>query len=124
MAVNISKEQFAEITDHLKHEPWFHGKLSRATAESYIVANGNFLVRESPNINGQIVLSGMQNSIVRHICLVDHEGCLRTTEGEFGTVSQLIKYYFQNRRPVTSDSSELILLDPIYRPGIRNIRGR
>lgn len=74
MNVNINKQQFEDITKGLSHEPWFHGKLNRATAESYIIDNGQFLVRQSPNINAQIVLSGMQNGIVKHICLVDHEG--------------------------------------------------
>lgn len=74
MAVNISDQQFGAITKHLSHEPWFHGKLSRATAESYIVENGQFLVRQSPNIHGQVVLSGMQDGIVKHICLVGQEG--------------------------------------------------
>lgn len=74
MAVNITQNQFEELTRNLNHEPWFHGKLSRATAEAYIVNNGQFLVRQSPNIHGQIVLSGMQDKIVKHICLVDQEG--------------------------------------------------
>jgi hypothetical protein len=74
MAVNITQRQFDEITRNLNHEPWFHGKLSRAAAEALIVENGQFLVRQSPNINGQIVLSGMQDQTVKHICLVDQQG--------------------------------------------------
>ncbi|KAI6182776.1 SHC-transforming protein 1 [Aphelenchoides bicaudatus] len=122
VAVNIPKEQFEEITRNLSHEPWFHGKLNRATAESYILENGQFLVRQSPNINNQIVLSGMNEGVIKHICLVDQDGFLKTCEGEFNNVTQLIKYYFQQRKPVTSDSSELTLVEPVYRRGIRFLR--
>lgn len=76
MAVNITNRQFEEITRNLKFEPWFHGKLSRSAAEALLVDNGQFLVRQSPNINGQIVLSGMEDKTVKHICLVDQQGCV------------------------------------------------
>jgi hypothetical protein len=69
-----TQRQFDEITRNLTHEPWFHGKLKRSDAETLIVENGHFLVRQSPNINGQIVLSGMQDQTIKHIFLVDQQG--------------------------------------------------
>lgn len=60
--------------DELKNEVWFHGQISRAEAEKRLVKDGDFLVRESPNTEGQYVLSGMQDRTRKHLLLIDPEG--------------------------------------------------
>lgn len=60
--------------DQLDKEFWFHGPISRKEAESFVLKDGDFLVRESQNTNGQYVLTGMQNSARKHLLLVDPEG--------------------------------------------------
>lgn len=42
-----------------------------------MAVDGDFLVRESSNKEGQFVLSGMKNGIVIHLLLVDPEGMVR-----------------------------------------------
>lgn len=64
-------------TDHLlelQNEIWFHGQISRAEAERLLKKDGDFLVRESPNSEGQYVLSGMQENTKKHLLLIDPEG--------------------------------------------------
>lgn len=58
----------------LQHEPWFHGKVSRQDAESYLRDDGDFLVRESSTTPGQFVLSGLHDGLRKHLLLVDPYG--------------------------------------------------
>uniref|UniRef100_A0A915EI14 SH2 domain-containing protein n=1 Tax=Ditylenchus dipsaci TaxID=166011 RepID=A0A915EI14_9BILA len=74
MTVEVSKQRYREITAELASCPWYHGLLSRAVAESLLCRDGQFLVRQSPNIADQFVLSGVHNQQFKHICLVSHEG--------------------------------------------------
>lgn len=63
--------------DHLaelQNEVWFHGQINRAEAERLLRKDGDFLVRESPNSEGQYVLSGMQGDTKKHLLLIDPEG--------------------------------------------------
>ncbi|KAK2103685.1 hypothetical protein P7K49_017541 [Saguinus oedipus] len=68
---------------HIKQQLWseecYHGKLSRKAAESLLVKDGDFLVRESATSPGQYVLSGLQGGQAKHLLLVDPEG--KTSEG-------------------------------------------
>nr|XP_011754842.1 SHC-transforming protein 4 isoform X2 [Macaca nemestrina] len=63
---------------HIKQQLWseecYHGKLSRKAAESLLVKDGDFLVRESATSPGQYVLSGLQGGQAKHLLLVDPEG--------------------------------------------------
>lgn len=58
----------------LQNEIWFHGQINRAEAERLLVNDGDFLVRESPNSEGQYVLSGMQDNTRKHLLLIDPDG--------------------------------------------------
>lgn len=59
----------------LENEIWFHGRISRAEAESLLQKDGDFLVRESINtVERQFVLSGMQDNNKKHLLLIDPEG--------------------------------------------------
>lgn len=63
---------------HIRQQLWsedcYHGRLSRKAAESLLVKDGDFLVRESATSPGQYVLSGLQGGQAKHLLLVDPEG--------------------------------------------------
>ncbi|CAD5209387.1 unnamed protein product [Bursaphelenchus xylophilus] len=110
------KENFRNLTQNLEREFWYHGLMNREMAETKVVRDNQFLVRKSQNKPNQVILTGMQGSQVKHICLIDATGKLRTTEREFKSVSELIRYYQTSMMPLSGDhQSELILGEPVRR---------
>lgn len=55
----------------LDRQPWYHGEMERATAESMLQHEGDFLVRISPNTANNFVLSGIASSVPKHFLLLD-----------------------------------------------------
>lgn len=55
----------------LDRQPWYHGEMERAAAESVLRHEGDFLVRMSPNTANNFVLSGIANSVAKHFLLLD-----------------------------------------------------
>uniref|UniRef100_A0A8C2W3M8 SHC adaptor protein 4 n=2 Tax=Chinchilla lanigera TaxID=34839 RepID=A0A8C2W3M8_CHILA len=102
---------------HLKQQLWsedcYHGKLSRKAAESLLVKDGDFLVRESATSPGQYVLSGLQGGQAKHLLLVDPEGKVRTKDHVFDNVGHLIRYHMNNSLPIISSGSEVTLKQPV-----------
>ncbi|TKR59994.1 hypothetical protein L596_029592 [Steinernema carpocapsae] len=98
----------------LDKEPWFHGVLSRDTAEKKLLQDGDYLVRQSENAPGQYVLSGIQGSQARHILLID-DGKVRTRDQEFESIISLICFHRDRKIPITSEDSALTLNRPIPR---------
>lgn len=70
---NVDENEEFESNEDLPKMSWFHGKLTRAEAESLVVNDGDFLVRESKQ-PGQYVLTGMEAGNRKHLLLVDPEG--------------------------------------------------
>ncbi|XP_019513054.1 PREDICTED: SHC-transforming protein 2 isoform X6 [Hipposideros armiger] len=64
----------APTEEQLRQEPWYHGQMSRRTAEKLLRADGDFLVRDSVTNPGQYVLTGMHAGQPKHLLLVDPEG--------------------------------------------------
>ncbi|GCC44056.1 hypothetical protein chiPu_0028188, partial [Chiloscyllium punctatum] len=62
------------MEEQLRREIWYHGKMNRKEAEKLLLANGDFLVRESTTTPGQYVLTGLQSGQPKHLLLVDPEG--------------------------------------------------
>ncbi|KAJ7311019.1 hypothetical protein JRQ81_006615 [Phrynocephalus forsythii] len=91
----------------------YHGKLTRKAAESLLVNDGDFLVRESNTSPGQHVLSGLQDGQAKHLLLVDPEGKVRTKDHVFDSVDHLIRYHMENKLPIISSGSELNLSHPV-----------
>ncbi|GJQ87814.1 hypothetical protein Trydic_g18665 [Trypoxylus dichotomus] len=110
----IGKIDPAQIAG-LQNEIWFHGKINRAEAEKLLISDGDFLVRESPNSEGQYVLSGMQDNMKKHLLLIDPDGVVRTKDRIFNSVSHLIKYHCENILPIISAESALVLRVPVPR---------
>ncbi|XP_003928928.3 SHC-transforming protein 4 [Saimiri boliviensis] len=110
---------------HIKQQLWseecYHGKLSRKAAESLLVKDGDFLVRESATSPGQYVLSGLQGGQAKHLLLVDPEGKVRTKDHVFDNVGHLIRYHMDNSLPIISSGSEVSLKQPVRKdnnPGV------
>ncbi|XP_068128613.1 SHC-transforming protein 4 [Hyperolius riggenbachi] len=99
----------------LHKEVWFHGKMNRKVAESFLLHDGDFLVRESTTSVGQYVLSGLHEGHTKHLLLVDPEGKVRTKDHVFENVSHLIKHHVENELPIISSGSELCLRQPVQR---------
>lgn len=74
-----SEHSLPHIRQQLWNEECYHGKLSRKAAESLLVKDGDFLVRESATSPGQYVLSGLQGGQAKHLLLVDPEGKVALT---------------------------------------------
>ncbi|NXS02026.1 SHC4 protein, partial [Oxylabes madagascariensis] len=102
-----------QIKQQLKNEDCYHGKLNRKAAESLLVNDGDFLVRESTTSPGQYVLSGLQGGHAKHLLLVDPEGKVRTKDHIFDSVGHLIQYHMENNLPIISSGSEVSLKQPV-----------
>lgn len=100
----------------LENMIWFHGPISRATAESLLKKDGDFLVRESTNtVERQFVLSGMQDNSKKHLLLIDPEGVVRTKDRVFNSVNHLIQFHYENALPIISAESALVLRNIVPR---------
>ncbi|XP_074862656.1 SHC-transforming protein 4 isoform X2 [Carettochelys insculpta] len=102
-----------QIKQQLKNEDCYHGKLNRKAAETLLVNDGDFLVRESATSPGQYVLSGLQGGQAKHLLLVDPEGKVRTKDHVFDSVGHLIRYHMENNLPIISSGSEVSLKQPV-----------
>ncbi|NXY48930.1 SHC4 protein, partial [Ceuthmochares aereus] len=102
-----------QIKQQLRNEDCYHGKLNRKAAESLLVNDGDFLVRESATSPGQYVLSGLQGGQAKHLLLVDPEGKVRTKDHIFDSVGHLIQYHMENNLPIISSGSEVSLKQPV-----------
>ncbi|XP_059498981.1 SHC-transforming protein 1 isoform X2 [Stegostoma tigrinum] len=105
----------ASMEEQLRTEIWYHGKVNRKEAEKLLLANGDFLVRESTTTPGQYVLTGLQSGQPKHLLLVDPEGVVRTKDHRFESVSHLISYHMDNQLPIISAGSEVCLQQPVER---------
>lgn len=113
-----SKDSISPAVDQLaqlQNEVWFHGRISRAHAERLLQKDGDFLVRESTNTEGQFVLSGMQDNNKKHLLLINPEGIVRTKDRMFNSVSHLIQFHYVNALPIISAESALVLRNQIPR---------
>ncbi|XP_048188011.1 SHC-transforming protein 4 [Perognathus longimembris pacificus] len=116
-----SSRPLPHIRQQLWNEECYHGRLSRKAAESLLVKDGDFLVRESVTSPGQYVLSGLQGGQAKHVLLVDPEGKVRTKDHVFDNVGHLIRYHMDNSLPIISSGSEVSLKQPVRKdnnPGL------
>jgi len=100
---------------NLAEEMWFHGRMSREDSETLLQRDGEFIVRVSAKDPNQVVLTGMQNGVHKHLMLIDDEGKVRTKDREFESVSHLIEHHRNSQLPITSAESALLLRIPVNR---------
>lgn len=100
---------------NLPEQPWFHQCMSREESESLLRQDGEFLVRARPQDPNQIVLSGLQNGVHKHLMLIDEEGKVRTKDREFESVVHLIEHHRNSLMPITSAESAILLRFPVHR---------
>ncbi|KAK6467320.1 SHC-transforming protein 2 isoform X1 [Huso huso] len=105
----------APTEEQLRHEPWYHGRMSRRDAEKLLAMDGDFLVRDSVTNPGQYVLTGMHSGLPKHLLLVDPEGVVRTKDVLFDSISHLISYHLQDGLPIVAAESELHLKQVVRR---------
>ncbi|MBN3271256.1 SHC2 protein, partial [Polyodon spathula] len=105
----------APTEEQLRHEPWYHGRMSRRDAEKLLAMDGDFLVRDSVTNPGQYVLTGMHSGLPKHLLLVDPEGVVRTKDLLFDSISHLISYHLQDGLPIVAAESELHLKQVVQR---------
>ncbi|XP_028856223.1 SHC-transforming protein 2 isoform X2 [Denticeps clupeoides] len=105
----------APTDEILRHEPWYHGRMSRRDAEKLLVRDGDFFVRDSTTNPGQYVLTGMHCGLPKHLLLVDPEGVVRTKDMLFESISHLINYHLRNQLPIMAAESELHLQQVVCR---------
>ena len=96
-------------------ENWYHGPITRQTAENLLKCDGDFLVRESNGTPGQYVLTGMKSAQPKHLLLIDPEGVVRTKDRVFESISHLVNYHWTNSLPIISSESALLLRTPLSR---------
>ncbi|KAM3924307.1 SHC-transforming protein 4 [Leptodactylus fuscus] len=119
----ICQASKTRISTSMQKEVWYHGKMNRKLAESLLIHDGDFLVRESTTSVGQYVLSGVHGGHPKHLLLVDPEGKVRTKDHVFDNVSHLINYHVENELPITSSGSELSLRQPVRRQEVDTLQG-
>ena len=94
-------------------QPWFHGKLSRQDAEKRLrkMDGDSFLVRESANQPGRLILSVKNRRTFYHFGLDRGVGTYEVegTNLPFSSPVELIDYYTKYGLP-ENDSGEVILL--------------
>lgn len=109
-------------TENLTVNPWYHGGISRQEAESLVPGDGKFLVRDSFTQRGDFVLTTCWKGIPLHFVInrVTVPGQAKVMyhfeEEPFNTVTDLIQYYVQNNKPITSSSGAVISV-PVVRHG-------
>uniref|UniRef100_A0A7E4ZYW3 PID domain-containing protein n=1 Tax=Panagrellus redivivus TaxID=6233 RepID=A0A7E4ZYW3_PANRE len=112
----ITPTQFAQISEYLSFQPWFHGTVRRELAEARLVKDGEFLVRQSASQPGQFIVTALRRRTVHHIRVVSRDGQIRSHAGDFGSIVQLIQYHFTTKTPLCSKTTAIMLMTPVPRP--------
>lgn len=101
----------------LDRQPWYHGAISRAEAESRLQACGEagYLVRnsESGNSRYSIALKTSQGCV--HIIVAqtrDNKYTLDQTSAVFGSVPEVVRYYSSEKLPFKG-AERMTLLHPV-----------
>ena len=105
----------AEHTRTLSGHSWYHGTMSRRSAEALLGRDGDFLVRKSDGALGQFVLTGLQNGINKHLLLVDPDGVVRTRDRTYDSMVHLVNFYKDYQLPILSAETALTLRNPVPR---------
>ncbi|CAB3399453.1 unnamed protein product [Caenorhabditis bovis] len=103
----------------LAQESWYHGNVTRLTAETAVLFNGDFLVRDSISEKGEYVLTCRWNGRPLHFQInstIENGRKMYHFELEsFATVVDLINFYVNHCRPITF-ASKCIISAPVTKP--------
>lgn len=77
-------------------QPWYAGTMERLQAENELMnrVNSTYLVRQRTKECGEYAISIKYNNEVKHIKILNREGCFHITENrKFKSVKDLVNYY-------------------------------
>jgi len=118
--INVSEEEEDNNNTHLgclEDQEWYHGAITRMESEQLVVADGDFLVRESQVSPKQYVLTGKERGIVRHLLLVDDDGVtVKTKDRKFKNIVHLVQFYQGNNLPLVLGEDPIYLRRPVKVP--------
>ena len=103
---------------------WYHGTIPRPQAETLVLSDGAFLIRDSISQPGDYVLTVYWKGAPLHFMLnkqVQSDGIqlkvqYQFEEALFDTVPQLIQFHIENKAPVSNASGAILSL-PVERSG-------
>ena len=109
------------------NEPWFHYKVGRREIEQVLTQSGDYLVRESNKIPGQLALSvfgpehyqhhALPRSRVTHFLIQQDARGRCSLEGRtFASIRELVQHYTETGLPVTQ-ASNVRLVHGVVRAG-------
>lgn len=113
----------------LESQPWYHGKISRADAESLLHDDGDFLVRENIKMPNTHTLSlrwrgRPDHTLISTTEVVSTSDVTRATgfkyhfdSGAFDTIPELVFNHLKYQIPIDKNQHTLIT-NPICRPGL------
>ena len=105
-AMNYYTSPMSLPTEDITSNVWYHGSISRVTAEDLVKNNGDFLVRDSSTQHGDYVLTVRWNGVPLHFVVNRRlaQGCdvgvVRSVyhfeENAFDSVTELVQFYVQH----------------------------
>ena len=111
---------------HLESQPWYHGRINRSEAESFLHDDGDFLVRENVTMPNTFTLSVRWKGRCDHT-LVDTTEVVNTGQGKgfkyhfdggaFDSVPELVYNHLKYQIPVDRDV-QCVLVAPVCRAGL------
>ena len=130
-ASSISEERKLKLVKGPNGEPselmyfdWYHGKISRQSAESLLKSPGDFLVRVSVSKPGEFVVTVLWSGIPMHFMANVIAGdcapgnlphlTYQFEDTAFSSVQDLIEFYYIHKKPVTLLSGA-VLRKPVCR---------
>lgn len=103
----VSNCRAPSVSEDVKGKVWYHGNLSREDAQALLTTPGDFIVRQSDHTPGMFILSGLiKKQGHKHLILLDNHNRVRTREGLFNNISEMIDYHMTNKIPVRSEGKD------------------
>uniref|UniRef100_H2YD17 Tyrosine-protein kinase n=1 Tax=Ciona savignyi TaxID=51511 RepID=H2YD17_CIOSA len=97
----------------IREQTWFHGTIPRAESLRLLRQDGDFLLRESNNAKGELVLSAKAEGQVRHFKVQNTDNGMYRFEGDnFTSILNLISHHYTKREPVTKKTN-CLLINPV-----------
>ena len=115
----------------LENQPWYHGRIPRAEAESLLHENGDFLVRENVTMHDTYTLSMHWNGAYDHTLISTTEVVNNNNArgvavkyhfdgGAFDSIPELINSHLRYLIPLDKDAQNVIM-NPVCKMGANKV---